>query len=145
MEIPKEYIEQCEKAVEIQELWEPEEGDFILNISATPLPPAKHFIYVNYLQQPFCNSPHWELITTMKRTFLIWLPRIDQLQKMCINYLKKDGYCMNLVFKLNDFYTHSLVLFNKCTTMEQVWLMIVMKEKFNKSWDSVKKDWILDK
>lgn len=142
MDTSKEYIDMCRKAVELQDLWEPMEGDFILNTSATPLPPSKRFIYVNYLQQPFCNSPHWELITTMPHPFLIWLPRQDQLQNIIQDFVLevpniKAGVCYwsNQFLELNEF-LNIPIDGEPPESWEQVWLSFAMYKLFNKTWEN---------
>lgn len=68
--------------------------------------------------------------------FCFWLPRQDQLQEM----IKTN----NIVNLCHSFYSQML-LYNNCgdyiypdldefTSMEQLWLAFVMKEKWNKQW-----------
>jgi len=70
----------------------------------------------------------------------LWLPRQDQLQKM----VKEDGETDLEI--LADF-SYGMIEFSskyggtlKFTSMEQLWLAFVMKEKYNKTWDGEK--WI---
>ena len=67
----------------------------------------------------------------------IWLPRQDQLQEMV-----NDN---NITALLQDFISW---LSKQCnlpmhmTSMEQLWLAFVMKEKYNKTWDG--KEWVIE-
>ena len=58
----------------------------------------------------------------------VWLPRQDQLQNMI------DGnWCVKLL-KCNDFILTDRFIKSVSLSLEQVWLLFVMKEKYNKEW-----------
>ena len=85
-------------------------------------------------------------VETVRGIKTIWLPRQDQLQEMVYN-----GF---LYSKLEMFYefakdyvieeAHSIGTIQLAlTSMEQLWLAFVMKEKYNKVWDGGK--WVIGK
>jgi hypothetical protein len=112
MDTSKEYIEMCEKATEI--LWKPKNGDFFK--SETP--------------ESIILSIIGTGLDSLGRK--AWLPRQDQLQEMIENPLLR-------INELDDFLLQQDHKFIKVSSFEQLWLMFVMKEKFNKTWDG--KDW----
>ena len=77
----------------------------------------------------------------------IWLPRQDQLQEMVIRHGQdpKPEYWPMLLFGFTDWAKNYAIEsdrkgFQFPTSMEQLWLAFVMKEKFGKKWDGDK--WI---
>ena len=125
MDASKERILMCEKAEEIQKEWSPQNGDFFFT----------NKVYV------------WGYYECKKG---IWLPRQDQLQEMM-----KENNIEKLHMKFNSFLYQEynklrlmkgqstcsdITPFIIFTTMEQLWLAFVMKEKYNKIWNG--KDWI---
>jgi len=130
MDTSKEYIEMCEVA-EIQKLWEATNGDWfvaeytIWNIGQSVLSESK---------DPLATMVQKRQIGMTISDPMIWLPRQDQLQKMVNEN--------NLTALLQDFISWlskqcNLPMHN--TSMEQLWLAFVMKEKYNKTWDG--KEW----
>ena len=122
MDCSETYIKMCEKAVEIQGKWEPNPmgGDFV------------------------CDEPHasgrWTVTDDrwLRCVHDVWLPRQDQLQEM---FPKQDSFHLDVIFFRNmilkfgsDFLSH------QADSWEQVWLILVMKEKFNKVWNGT--DWV---
>lgn len=73
----------------------------------------------------------------------IWLPRQDQLQEM-LNYGMTELVCGLFIFyKDNNTFEINLDGYPRSfTSMEQLWLAFVMKERFNKTWDGEK--WTLN-
>ncbi len=70
----------------------------------------------------------------VKASKAIWLPRQDQLQEMV------GGNPESLINDLNDWLEWiDFTIYNEYakqfTSMEQLWLAFVMKEKYNKTWD----------
>ena len=115
MDTSKDYIKMCERAVEIQKEWVLREGDCLW---------CKKYLDIFYV------STH----SRYKSSSHIFLPRQDQLQKMVNEN--------NLTALLQDFISWlskqcNLPMHN--TSMEQLWLAFVMKEKYNKTWDG--KEW----
>ena len=123
------YIKMCEKAKKIQKLrkkWQ--WGDFYCE---TP---------IELLNKGKLPSISLALSIDNKRyENETWLPNQDQLQEMLGSYERiidilydHDDYGFPLCNRYDDF-----------TSMEQLWLAFVMKEKYNKIWNG--KDWIKEK
>lgn len=118
MDVSREYIIMCDKATEIQELWDFLSDDFILYDKVNGVCCGNLFKYVT-------NK-------TYDKERYIWLPRQDQLQDM-VNH----GYEIKTNV-LKDIY--SFKLYNdeygaKFKSMEQLWLAFVMKENYDKIWE----------
>ena len=134
MDTSKEYIKMCERAGEIQKL-------VPVNLQ------GHHYRWDNHIHILEGEYYYWKIEIHEIDKEKIWLPRQDQLQEMvgkyesCVisffDYLKnntggwRDG---SDGFADPDIY-------EKFTSMEQLWLAFVMKEKFNKTWNG--KDWLV--
>ncbi len=131
MDTTKEYILMCEKAPEVQELWDIRKGDFVFG--------GKMPVYVIYKNQE-------------SKLDYIWLPTQSQLQGMLWNEEREgiekstdsevQGFYWDLmkeVFECLKWYDDECYDYNHFTSMEQLWLAFVMKEKFNKTWNG--KEW----
>jgi len=152
MDTSKEYIEMCEKAVDIQELYgksikkeiSESYGDFICE---------KGKIYVINEHSAVNIIKTWVLSTTInlkglpesKRDLVgityIWLPRQDQLQDMVFNTFINDKTrtLYTILICLENFEVENKI-FSENWSMEQLWLAFVMQEKYNKKWNG--KDWV---
>ena len=120
----------CEKALEIQELHIPQEGDFIINGGYKLLEIIIHSPSDGYLGI-LESSPGYEYnedeITSIHNLNFIWLPRQDQLLDMVDEFLissGETGYCVeNKLFRCF------------ADTLEQALMKFVMRNKFNKMWN----------
>jgi len=133
MDSSETYIKMCEKAEEIQKLSMRVPRDwYVCPICHTVMSEDDGYLY---------GCPHAGEIT------LIWLPRQDQLQAM----MKEDNPANQLlkfyhfVFDVWCDYGESLEEelreeMKHFTSMEQLWLAFVMKERFSKSWNGA--EWI---
>lgn len=123
MDISKEYIEMCKKAVEIQQLYK-----------------NKHdradkgcFVYINRIKS----------VEVIPHTFAhqksedIWLPRQDQLQEIY--------WADKLIWHVKQIYFEGFLKQNCLTadsdSFEQAWLKFVMEGKFKKKWNKITKNW----
>jgi len=160
MDTTEDYIKMCEKAEEIQKLWEPKRGDIVYDIADN---------------KNIWRSRDWRIITTAftlvegnrfhidsyqdicQKEDYIWLPRQDQLQEMAIEHRKLQypnydgegkviGYNYGLSNLLNSFNgfmydvgrgAHSKGMQD---SMERMWLAFLMWVKFEKSWNG--KEWV---
>ncbi len=133
MDETKQYILMCEKAEEIQKGWIPRRGDYIFFWHQD-----KEGFYWDFVCNPLgikeqVSAIHFDVIYR-------WLPRQDQLQDMIF-----DRKNHTEVFYVSYFYR--FVYEDLCSTsrdsnnwsMEQLWLAFVMKERYNKVWNS--KEW----
>ena len=139
MDTSKEYIEMCRKAVEVQELWEPNVGDLTDCGLILKIYPGMYYTYKKESGH-FFNVP--------KKENPIYLPRQDQLQDMIGISKMFDFY--GLVETFNRFATgktcvvgsenQNIAHLKQFKSMEQIWLAFVMHAKYSKKWDG--SDWI---
>ena len=78
-------------------------------------------------------GPYWYEEKQSKEYSFIWLPRQDQLQEMVINSDYAMTYCSRLWDWAGKQMSGHYVM--KFASMEQLWLALVMKEKYNKTWN----------
>lgn len=130
MDTSVEYIKMCEKAVEVQDGWRPKIGD--IYSSSTPqygVQQNKIVIIESTKYHKFSKAK-----TSFRRRYMFWLPRQDQLQGMVTKFSEvKVAHIIINVDKMNEDY------FCKFSSMEQLWLAFVMREKYNKNWNG--EDW----
>jgi len=115
MDTSETYIKMC-NCEEIQGQWKPNKIDF---------------------------APYYSLAIPMNipRKSRVWLPRQDQLQEMV-----GEEYPIDLLYGFHRFYNtmgcdlYPHTINGAKTSMEQLWLAFVMKEKYNKVWYG--SDWI---
>lgn len=127
MDRTKEYILMCEKAVEVQELWEPKEGDVYCHTDGLELTSVYLLKYIHTLKNYLSKT--W------------WLLRQGQLQGMVKTNSYTGTLCLFNLFIKNK-YDEGSTLANPqfhFKSMEQLWLAFVMKEEYNKIWNG--KDW----
>jgi len=138
MDTSKEYIEMCKKAEEIQELWNPSIGDWYFGRGHyyEIIPHFKNEFEVFILCDYDSEGGHFHLEPNhIDKSIEIWLPRQDQLQEMV------GGTSL---WKIVSIHRHCHLIDthvpSASSSMEQLWLAFVMKEKYDKTWDG--KDWI---
>ena len=136
MDKSKKYIEMCEKAEKIQQLWQPNAGDWFLEKSTLPLEiiifEGWYVLRKDKFIQRIGPANNYDFFD--KGKVEIWLPRQDQLQEMIIDDFD-DVQDM--------FYNFSRWIYNEpCETAEQLWLAFVMAEKFDKVWNG--RRWIYE-
>jgi len=152
MDISKEYIKMCEKVIEIQKLWKPQNGDYFYS----KVLPEVHILTIRKESDMACgdevffnnryvyyNRTYNSSIEDKKKeqqqieewkSEHIFLPRQDQLQEMI------GGTSYFLITKM--YHKCQRISEHICpykSSMEQLWLAFVMKEKHNKVWDG--EDW----
>lgn len=111
MDTSQQYVDMCRKAVEIQDREIPTIG--VLGDPRVLL---------------LGENTWW-----FDRKGLIFLPRQDQLQDMVGNF----ELCMSLAYELGDGCSEGYSL--DFSSFEQLWLGIVMHEKYGKTWTG--SDW----
>ena len=143
MDTTPKYIKMCEKAEEIQKGWKPKAGDFYAWAGHTVRKEGTVIIGVVKYYDPSTNLIHGMQTMAERRHRLdvICLFRQDQLQEMVGIESRYQ-----LLHKFDMFYHNLYIDFVSVdasfTSMEQLWLAFVMKEKFNKIWDDKKEEWI---
>ena len=110
--ITDNYIKMCKIAEGIQELWKPENGDWVFwKITNSIKIITDHF-----------ETPNLE--------DFIWLPTQEQLQKMVDwEMVSRDDIVTKLNVMASDLLSDDPILWN------EFWLMIVMCEKYHKTWN----------
>jgi len=149
MDKTKTNIKMCQKAKKIQEEWHPQVGDIFAESTVSAgyhyesFPYYIHSIYARtdcydaplifLLAGADCPSSNLLYGIEFEKTEkAIWLPRQDQLQEMIKGtHLKKLGRVYRAVVNMELYPSDS---------MEQLWLVFVMKEKYGKVWNG--KDWV---
>jgi len=124
MDDTETYIKMCKKAEEIQDLWDRNHYDFFYN------PDHKSICITGYYDE---DGEY------LRGKRAIWLPRQSQLQEMVGDYQE----CCNLLhdyFDCEDGDRLETLWDYTLTSMEQLWLAFVMKEKYHKVWNT--EDWV---
>ncbi len=137
MDTTKEYILMCEKALEIQELWKPETGDYVYSIRNGNH--KDHLRIITNSDVVGCRNPYkpeiWNTtpILQRKRTKNIFIPRQDHLQGMVIDNVGCEEWWENKLFTMCYVFmqTHNMAW----QSMEQLWLAFVMSERYSKQWN----------
>ena len=149
MDTSLEYILQCEKAEEIQEIWQ--------NVPQG--------LWKGHYNRGFDGSFYWEEPLdstdsgircvdyehdTSEISKQVWLPRQDELQEMLEEKPSPKLFARFLYFLGWDgatFSTHHYPQTNAgtkgFTSMEQLWLVFIMFERYQKSWDGLQ--WVKGK
>ena len=148
MDKPETYIKMSD-CPEIQEDWKPQIGDWfykedgigyglwlICQVSA----PNGETLWCSGERM---NQPPFEgkLVQFTAPENYIWLPLQSQLQEMI-----GEEYSINLLYAFHRFYNtmgcdlYPHTINGAKTSMEQLWLTFVMKEKYNKTWYG--EDWV---
>jgi hypothetical protein len=130
----------CRESIEIQRLWHPINGDhYFFYVSTHPncIPP----------KEPPLSWGHYNIWydgaqVSQKDERFIWLPRQDQLQRiyganneieLCYEFFYFIELCGR---EQNKWYNYT----DQFNSMEQLWIVFVMYNKFNKIWNG--KGWV---
>ena len=142
---------------EIQGLWQPKVGDITVKL------PDGFIHNVNKTDITCGYTDKWRQEIFTKYGRYVWLPTQSQLQemvlekkqttllepvaKLCLEFdefIHPDNYCLHGDNRESGMFNHEYcqecvvkgnLLFQQFTSMEQLWLAFVMKEKFNKTWN----------
>ena len=98
-------------------------------------------VFVHPSKHHITNSSHFE--GTEIPNGYIWLPYQHQLQEMVGDYAKVEGIMSDYGYLMNEYWEYLGVdetYWEDFTSMEQLWLAFVMKEKWNKVWNG--EEWI---
>ncbi len=162
MDTSKEYIKMCEKANEVQSVLSNNEGyggKIDKNNNNEPYPTA--WVYnrepqcsncERHLKSDFCPDcgglaqvnvsgeicKGGPCLDDIDNSIVVWLPRQDQLQGMVFKDMFTDIFHCIKIFANTD----KTLWYKDITSMEQLWLAFVMKEKYNKVWNG--KKWVKD-
>ncbi len=122
MDTSGKYKKMCEKAIEIQGLFEGKRGDYYCERCDDT---AKPLIFIEDIE--WCGSYSTERIKKGKERF-VWLPRQDQLQEIFNQTSNQNTYQLaagfyQFVGSTRDF-----------DSMEEAWLSFVMIYVYQKIW-----------
>jgi hypothetical protein len=145
MDTSPEYAKMCEKAEEIQKLWEPVVGDFVRAEYVSII--REYGISSGASIFPlFTRAGKW---AWYNKEDMVWLPRQDQLQDMIDDEYQKISKFWRFVDFLKSPYDkrshqNTWVVWTNMNgenagSQEQLWLAFVMREKFGKTWNG--EDW----
>ena len=138
MDKSEQYIRMCEKAWEIQKDWKPVDGDYCGHdnegeyIWGNWECPAQSCIVAVSKEKPVEWWLNW-----------LWLPRQDQLQGMIGDspYNNIQNAMWSILHDLHEYaFTPNMFHDFIPTTMEQLWLLFVMRGKYGKVWNG--DDWV---
>ena len=147
MDTSETYIKMCEKAVEIQKQrligFDWQEGDWYhwwSDVNDSVKYNDDQVLSENFSYE-WCEEEKREVNN-------IWLPRQDQLQEMvAMDTCSYISFPVLLLSSLGEFTNRGLAPDEgwndyalSFTSMEQLWLAFVMKEKYNKTWNG--EDWV---
>ncbi len=140
MDCGSDYIKMCEKAKEIQKLWNPTDGDFCWHDNGGD-------DYLGSWEFPATTAVVHMAVGNSKNYWhsWLWLPTQDQLQAMVV-VGSHPLPIANLGWRFQTFFNEQYSELNQATptavfpSFEQLWLAFVCKELYQKSWDG--SDWI---
>ena len=141
MDKSKKYIQMCKKADEIQNHWEPKNGDFFWGTiedfaDEDPLQAVYQYFECEdeyYTIIPLSYDPSLKEFTD--ETDAVRLPTQHELQHMVDFETPLD-----MVASFADWVKElTLTMQERYQTMEQLWLGFVMNKNYNKEWTG--KDW----
>ena len=149
MDATYRYVMMCQKAKEIQNLWNPKQCDFIINHEDLEeglsfCKPAESMVQVvdmYYNEQD--NERFLQECEDLKEQAL-WLPRQDQLQRIIEPDNAEVYSVMRKVMEMqyHDYSKNAMVTAPELFySMEQLWLAYIMREKFHKVWSE--EDWVM--
>lgn len=125
MDPSPEYIDMCRKATELQEMWEPKEGDwFVLYDEIETIGGYSEDLHPIDYREEFPIS----------KKNCVWLPRIDQ---YCDIVPMEWGLFAEKCSELCQLKEHGLY---KYPTFEKAAIAVVMKNMYRKNWNG--EDWI---
>ena len=127
MDQSSDYIKMCESAKVIQKKWKPEFGDFFVSMSLGLTSPC----------QPIVSDLE-KKVSYLKTIKAIWLPRQDQLQDMVIEKYA-TSWDLAIAFS-NVLMGDKASYFDNFDSMEKLWLVFIMLEKYKKKWKDG--DWV---
>jgi len=135
MDTSPEYMKMCEKAEEIQKEWN----------NKIPIEKHKSVIYDPKSKQVYEPTIFGESVSSTIPVNCIWLPRQDQLQEI---FGKESSLALLERFKswIDDNCTEEKAPWfykeqYKGWSLEQLWLVFVMKKKYGKIWNPTRKEW----
>jgi len=141
MDSSKTYIEMCREAKEIQENWKPKPSDLFWDTFAGDIEKGKKFTVGDEDEYDYPFE---------KEESYIFLPRQDQLQEMLRGYANPFEVMSNGILDIPqepydggflDVDSKEYQYYRLFDTYEKLWLVFIMKQRFNKFWNLDLKQW----
>jgi len=139
--ITENYIKMCEQAKEIQKWYLDSENERLKNswlFEYDVFACREHRTIFRLHTYYICPAVEGNLCN--RRDNMIWLPTQEQLQEMIL----KNDWGVDIIFKFKYWIEENMFkaipLSKYCLT--ELWLVFVMKEKWNKIWTG--KKWVLN-
>ena len=156
MDLTQLYIEMCEQADEVQENYQPQQGDYTARSCEYGYKNRENRIgLISWNRDMGREQLRWRILTEEDGITLgdekpqdnylhkmIWLPRQDQLQELVpinIGTFRDNFYTIFSHFSmwaLNEKNLNYIAL-----TPEQLWLIYIMRLRFNKQWNGY--EWVV--
>lgn len=142
MDLTDEFVDMCLKAKEIQEMWKPEEFDFIAvkykkNVHSEKDVKIK---IVNHISTGVFDVEDMKLRVGDAYHWIAWIPRQDQIQDMIGEYPHNIyNFYEHLTDPKDKNYDIDEGICKKIKSIEQIWLDYIMQSVFHKKWDG--NDW----
>lgn len=127
MDTTEEYILMCKSAEEIQ--------DYYITKHKSNLK-IGDIVYVRSIND---IATVYAVYATQKGH---WLPRQDQLQDLCNTTPELKLSSVSLIAMFSHWIFQSGLKVHPEVTMEQLWLMYFMQDRYDKQWDSKNNQWI---
>jgi len=126
--ITDNYIRMCDKAKQLQRAWKPKDWDrFVYRDS-------EEMDIMMYLEKEY-NRKEMIIINGV----YIWLPTQEQLQEIVKDILFLiQGSFIDLYMSASTGHRDSHIICRKAKSMNELWLMCVMYEKYHKIWTGEK-------
>jgi hypothetical protein len=138
MDISEKYIEMCRQAIEIQNLWKRDDGDFAYTDGDLDSYSKGTRIIWHY-KMAHGGYHNWDYNWYMPEG-CIWLPRQDQLQDMVMPEFEVYGCdaIEHFMDVFHGFQEENNPLFD---SMEELTLAFVMHQNYQKKWNGIK--WVV--
>ena len=148
MDTTPKYVKMCEKAEEIQKIYQEIVlkseirnnayrkllGWYVARYNEN-ITPGYSFIIQHYNIYGLVNWRDSLLGCT-------WLPTQDQLQKMVKMWNETETQLLQRFASYIDYSKGNITVEMDDWSLERLWLAFVMREKYGKHWDNEKEDWV---
>lgn len=143
MDTSKKYIEMCSKAGEIQKTWHSELGD-VFHVSRGTFDDGLHHaeegMTTLVIQR---GSPDASIDHSISGNEYVWMPRQDQLQALIPHIPPGPDQMLYLLQAECGYIGRNFgEEWKKYTSMEQLWLGLVMRMRCKSTWDPKVNRWV---
>jgi hypothetical protein len=128
MDTSEKYVKMCEKAIDIQNKWSPNPGDYVCWRNDLSIGFIVNYFCCDWEFRSLLNGQHWSCSNNNLSNATFWIPRQDQLQSLL------EGHYSNILFRLNVFAQSPSINNTTYDSIEQLTLSLVMIESYGKIW-----------